>query len=577
MAEHPAAAGRTGRNDPCPCGSGRRFRQCCGAAAPASGAARALAEADRLRRAGRAAEAAETLRRALRAAPEDPALALALGALLLEANAAAEAAPLLDALARRRPALAEARLRLGIAREQLGRFAEAAEAYRAAIAGGIADPEARERLAAVLLAQDQREAAAAAFRAAAALATDPARAQRNAAYALRAEERHEEAVAALRAALALDPADAAAQSQLGQLLAEAGDAAGAEAAFRAALAEDPRAVGRFYDLVRTRRLTEADRPLLDRMRQAAARDDLHPLNRVRLGLAIGKALDDLGEAEAGLAAVLEANRLKGRLRPLDRTALLRRTAWALRHLTAERLAAAAETGCRDATPILILGMPRSGTTLVESILASHASIGAGEELQFWNRRGRALVARDALPAPEEMREIADAYLAELRRLSGRPHVTDKKPDNFAWAGLIHLVFPRARIVHCRRDPRDTCVSILRTFFAPRPDFSTEPGDLAFYWRQYARVMAHWRAVLPPDRFLDLDYERLVTAPEPEIRRLLAFCGLGWDAACLRPERNRRRVSSASLWQVRRPIGDASVGQWRRHAAALGEIAGLGPG
>jgi hypothetical protein len=211
---------------------------------------------------------------------------------------------------------------------------------------------------------------------------------------------------------------------------------------------------------------------------------------------------------------------------------------------------------------------------VESVLARHPQVGAGQELAFWNQRGREAMARDEVPLGDALRQTADAYLGVLRGLSAAARVTDKKPDTFMWAGLALHAFPQARIVHCRRSPLDTCVSILANFFAPRPDFSTEPGDLVFYVREYERVMAHWRATLPPGRFLELDYEDLVGDPEPAIRRLLAFCELDWDPACLQPERSDRLVSTASLWQVRQPISRSSVGRWRRYAPWLGELLAL---
>ena len=213
---------------------------------------------------------------------------------------------------------------------------------------------------------------------------------------------------------------------------------------------------------------------------------------------------------------------------------------------------------------------------MESVLACHSQVGAGQELAFWNQHGRSIMANGAVPVGAAVHELADTYLAVLRSLSSAAHVTDKKPDNFVWAGLIHLAFPAARIVHCRRHPVDTCVSILANFFAARPDFSTEPGDLVFYYREYERLMAHWRATLPPDRFLEVDYEALVADPEPVIRRLLDFCGLDWEAACLHPERSARRVNTASLWQVRQPIFGGSVGRWQRYEPWLGALRALLP-
>jgi hypothetical protein len=145
-----------------------------------------------------------------------------------------------------------------------------------------------------------------------------------------------------------------------------------------------------------------------------------------------------------------------------------------------------------------------------------------------------------------------------------------------WIGLIHSVFPRARIIHCRRNPLDTCLSIYFTQFLTRMHFANDRSDLVHEYRQYERLMAHWRTVLPLDRFLEVDYETLVADREAGTRRLIAFCGLDWDQACLRPEDNRRIVRTASVWQARQPVYRSSIGRWRNYEPWLGELRELLP-
>jgi len=145
------------------------------------------------------------------------------------------------------------------------------------------------------------------------------------------------------------------------------------------------------------------------------------------------------------------------------------------------------------------------------------------------------------------------------------------PDNFLWIGLIHLGFPKAYIIHCRRHPVDTCLSIYLTHFNWQKDFVHDRGDLVFYYKQYARLMAHWRQVLPPDRFFEVDYEELIANREDVTRRLIAFIGLEWDDSCLRPESNRRPVRTASMWQARQPVYHNSVERWRRYEPWLGKL------
>jgi hypothetical protein len=157
-------------------------------------------------------------------------------------------------------------------------------------------------------------------------------------------------------------------------------------------------------------------------------------------------------------------------------------------------------------------------------------------------------------------------------------VTDKMPFNFLWAGLVHMLLPRARIVHCRRNPIDTCLSIYQTQQRRlwTQDFASDRGDLVSYYRQYLRLMEHWRGVLPADRFVDVDYEEVTRDLEATARRLVAFCDLEWDAACLAPERNPDDVRTASRWQVRQPIYRTSVERWRNYEPWIGELRTLAP-
>ena len=153
-------------------------------------------------------------------------------------------------------------------------------------------------------------------------------------------------------------------------------------------------------------------------------------------------------------------------------------------------------------------------------------------------------------------------------------VTDKMPMNYMVVGLIQLLFPNAPIIHCRRDPVDTCLSIYMTPYAAPPDFAYDREDIAFGYREYQRVMAHWSRALPVGRMLEVQYEELVEDPEPNIRRLLEYCGLSWDPACLSPEKNERVVDTPSKWQVRQPMYKTSVGRAQHYAPWLGAIGTL---
>jgi hypothetical protein len=324
-------------------------------------------------------------------------------------------------------------------------------------------------------------------------------------------------------------------------------------------------------MVRCRRLSVADEPVRARMQAALAQPGLEPEQVLRLHLALGKAADDLAEYEVAMRHFDAAERVRQQLSPFDAAAFA---------VQVERLVSLfpaalfdRHVGSSDGTPVLILGMPRSGTTLVEQILSSHPQVAPGGELNFWNERGIAWL-QNKVPAPAEafVQNAAPDYMAVLRRIGpDAARVTDKMPFNFLWAGLIHLAFPDATIIHCRRSAIDTAVSIHQTNFNRHVAFPVGGADLVAYFRGYRRLTAHWRAVLPPERFIEVDYERLTATPEPEIRRLVAACGLVWDDACLEPERNARVVKTPSRWQTRQPIYRSGVQRWQRYAPWLGAL------
>ncbi len=300
--------------------------------------------------------------------------------------------------------------------------------------------------------------------------------------------------------------------------------------------------------------------------------------RIRMHFALGKAFDDLQEFGAAMTHFEEANRIKDSVVAFNRTGFERRIDRLIERFTPEFIAAHVENGDNSELPIMIVGMPRSGTTLVEQILSSHDDVAGGGEMQFWARRGPSFdEARDERSIADFQRQAAKDCLVVLRGFApGAARVVDKNPFNFLWAGTIHLAFPRAVVIHCRRDPIDTCLSIFSTYFRPQEDFSTSREDLTFYYRRYRRLMAHWRATLPPARFIEVDYETLVAHPEAESRRLIAACGLEWRPQCLRPQDNARVIRSASKWQARQPIHAGAVGRWRRYEPWIGAFRDLAP-
>jgi tetratricopeptide (TPR) repeat protein len=385
----------------------------------------------------------------------------------------------------------------------------------------------------------------------------------------------------LRQTLARDPGNAIAHDLLGNLFSEYGHFDEARECFQRAIALAPLLAGSYYDLVRCRRVTSDDDGLLHRMEVALATPGLEAAQRLRLHLAIGKAADDLGDYALAMQHFDAADDVRRGFGSFDAAAFSTEVDRLIARCTPELIARAPELGSSHATPVLIIGMPRSGTTLVEQIVSMHPEVGAGGELNFWNERGaawhRSGAAGNEMPfvTKEFLAKAAADYLGVLRAIAPKAaRVTDKMPFNFLWAGLIHLAFPRSVIIHCRRAAVDTALSIHQTHFNPSMAFPTGGAELVAYFRCYQRVTDHWRRVLPADRFIEVEYEELTREPEPIIRQMIAACGLTWHDACLRHERNPRAVKTPSKWQTRQPIYRTSVARWRRYEPWLGPLRAL---
>jgi tetratricopeptide (TPR) repeat protein len=317
--------------------------------------------------------------------------------------------------------------------------------------------------------------------------------------------------------------------------------------------------------------------LVDQLEEMLQRPGRPDFDRALLHFALGKAYDDLGTYARAIQHFDAANELEHRRLNFDREAFVTRIDRLIETFTpaffAGQVASSqVASSMPSELPVCIIGMARSGTTLVEQIMSSHRAVRAGGELTFWSDRGAA--ASDAA----SVQRLAMDYLALLRRIApDASRVTDKNPFNFLWTGLIHAALRGARFIHCRRDPIDTCLSIYFTRFATRQEFAYDRGNLAFYYRQYERLMAHWRKLLPSNRLLEIDYEVMTADAERQTRRMVEFCGLEWDDACLKPERNQRVVRTASMWQARQPVYRSSVSRWRNYEPWLGELASLKAG
>jgi hypothetical protein len=329
--------------------------------------------------------------------------------------------------------------------------------------------------------------------------------------------------------------------------------------------------------LKTVRLEAADIVEMGRQLDGAGGSDE---DRLHLNYALGKALEDAGEPEAAFARYAEGARIRRAQVGYDAAAVSAQVARAKAVFTPEFFAERAGQGCAAPDPIFIVGLPRSGSTLIEQILASHSAVEGTMELPEIAAISR-LVAERGGDYPEGLARLPAGELARLgeiflertrvQRKAGRPFFIDKMPNNWAHVGLIHAILPNARIIDARRHPMAAGFSAFKQHFARGQHFSYGLADLGRYWRDYAELMDHVDAVLP-GRVHRVFYERLVEDTEGQVRRLLAYCGLPFQDACLRFYETERAVRTASSEQVRRPIYREGLDQWRRFEPWLGPLA-----
>lgn len=365
------------------------------------------------------------------------------------------------------------------------------------------------------------------------------------------------------------------------LYAQVGIFVGAEEAALQAIELNPRHGRPYHVLFSCRRATPADQPMIDQIEQVLADPAGSEEDKVDLFYALGKAYDNLGESERAIGAFDNANARKRYLlfgnQAFDRDLLSRSVDAQIEMMTPEALSQT--DGPNSQLPIFALGLPRTGTTLVDQILSNHPSVGSAGEQGFWLDYEKTVVDYETKSVDAAIAEVLRAQYTDLLSglAPGFKHVLDKNPANLMVAGLLHIIFPASRIICTKRHAVDTAMSIWMTQMQTTAPFICDRSNIVFATKQCLRLMDHWRNVMPRDRYTEVQYEELTEEPEEHAKTLLRFCGLEWNEACLHPESNRRKITTPSFWQARQPIYRTSVDRWKKYERWLGpfeELIGL---
>jgi tetratricopeptide (TPR) repeat protein len=487
---------------------------------------------------GRDGEAAESFRRALALRPGTPEIHFSLGNVLYRLERHAEAADHYRRTVAAMPNFARAHANLGNALAKLERWDDALQSFtQAAKLKSDASPSEQAQLHIAI------------------------------ANALRRLQRDQESLPSIEKALELDPSNADIITRKAHTLFLLGRLEDARKLAEQVIGIHPDHIPAYVTLAQIKRFAAGD-PVIAQMETLLANSRSQPADDVaNLHFASGKAYDDIGEFDRAFPHFSTGNQIKRRNTDYNEGREFRDTSRIEEIFSPETMKDKAGQGEKSEQPIFIVGMPRSGTTLVEQIIASHPLVfGAGEQTAF-----------SISVSADEIRKVGSDYLARMNRIvPDRRRFTDKMPENYKYAGLIHLALPNAKIVHVQRNPLDSCLSIFATSFENPPKYAHDLGELGRYYRRYQQLMDHWRAVLPEGVMLDVRYEDVVDDIEGQARRLLAFCGLEWDDACLAFHKKSGTVRTASAYQVRQPLYRRSMERWRNYEKHLGPlIAALG--
>jgi len=461
-------------------------------------------------------------------------------------------------------AAADTALELADSLEQAGKLAEAETSYREFIDGQPGHAVAHFNYACFLRRRGRLEEALREHQAALDRRIErPEEVLSNMAVIHAALRRDDEARVHLERALSVNPNYIPAIYNLGLHHEEFGDRKAALELFHRILELNPGWHDALVRIAHAETVTDPESDIVKRLRRALRREHLDPLVRESLNFALGKALDDCGRYDEAFKRYALGNKLsEGRLLPYDAGLVDQGVSRTIGAFDTARMAEAKPVS--DRPLVFITGMFRSGSTLIEQVIAAHPEVTAGGEIEYLMRAPQSL-------DPTDWQAVARGYLEYLERnFPGTRLVTNKRPDAFALLGMLRAVFPNARFVHTVRDPRDMCLSIWFQQFDGRFGYAADLRNIAHYYRRYRQIMQHWKSLFP-DAIFDVDYDELVRTPRSVTERLLRFLGLEWDERCLEFYKNRARVRTASVTQVREPLYGRSSGRWRNYENHLGGL------
>ncbi len=555
---------------------------------PKGGAAeRRFESARRAHAEGRLKESERHCRWLLKRHPEHPDVLHLLALVMKDGGRLQAAAGMLERALARRPDDPLCLNNLGNVLREQNRFADAIARYQAAL---LLDPgydSACYNLGVALMAASRPEEALACLQQLVERRPDDADAWSQLGAALLDLGRHEEAMGASRRALELAPERADAWNGLGLTHADRGEFDDALRCYRRALELEPGHVKAALNLSKVRRFDTGDEAEIALVERALAEVPPAAADRAELHFALGKINDDCGRYTEAFVHYRKANQQREERFHHDPAAAAAEVDRLVEIFDADFFSRRSGFGDDSELPLFIVGMPRSGTTLVEQILAAHPDVHAAGELMDISElagglRRRLNASLDYPGCVEALdgagsRQLAQTYLDGLRRRDpAASRITDKMPGNYLYLGLIALLLPRARVVHCRRHPLDVALSVYFTDFRAGHHYGYRLEHIAAQLRQFERLMDHWRQTIP-SAMVEIRYENLVAEAEAQIRALLDFAGLEWDPRCLEFQQVQRPVHTASAWQVRQPLYARSVGRWRRYREHLGGLEeALGP-